>query len=168
MNLRLFFAIPLPQHQAQTISAWRDGLALNGKPVPAANLHLTLAFLGDQPEDRVPELSCIAARVRTAKFILTLDRLTINRRGLLSLEPTSPPEPLLALAQQLQEELFAAGYPLETRRFWPHVTLARHCRSRQEFSPPACSGLIESFALYQSVNDCRGSTYVPLLCNALD
>ena len=39
--LRLFFALPCPEEIRAPLAAWRDGLAIDGQPVAAANLHLT-------------------------------------------------------------------------------------------------------------------------------
>ncbi|MBS0976282.1 2'-5' RNA ligase family protein, partial [Serratia rubidaea] len=46
---RLFFALPLPDSLQQQVIRWRaDAFApQDGRPVAAANLHLTLAFLGE-------------------------------------------------------------------------------------------------------------------------
>lgn len=163
MGLRLFFGIPLPHRQAEIIAAWRDSLTLRGRPVAASNLHLTLAFLGDQPADRLAELSEIASRIEASQFSLTLDRLTISHHGLLALGPASPPSALLDLESQLREGLLACGYPLDTREFWPHVTLARRCLVRPGLSAPSYACQIKRFALYQSINDGRGMAYIPLL-----
>lgn len=162
MKLRLFFGIPLPHRQAETIAAWRDSLALDGRPVPARNLHMTLAFLGQQPEDRLDELKRIAGRIKSEGFELTLDQVATSRRGLLSLSPAHPPGALLSLAAQLAEGLLAAGYTLDDRDFWPHVTLARHCPARHGLLPPDCTCRIDRFVLFQSLNEDRGTFYEPL------
>ncbi len=46
---RLFFALTLPDAMQQEIVQWRAGhfSPEAGRPVAAANLHLTLAFLGE-------------------------------------------------------------------------------------------------------------------------
>ncbi len=45
---RLFFALPVSDAQRRALAQWRRGLGLrSGKPVPAANFHVTLLFLGD-------------------------------------------------------------------------------------------------------------------------
>lgn len=44
--LRLFFALPCPPPLAERIGRWRDDRPLPGRQVATANLHLTLAFLG--------------------------------------------------------------------------------------------------------------------------
>ena len=63
-TLRLFFALPCPPEQATAICRWRDEQALQGRPVPPQNLHLTLAFLGAQPADCLDGLQRLAADSR--------------------------------------------------------------------------------------------------------
>ncbi|WP_312181746.1 2'-5' RNA ligase family protein, partial [Pantoea sp. CTOTU46764] len=50
---RLFFALELPAPLQQQLVQWRaDNFAAEaGKPVAAANLHLTLAFLGEVSDE---------------------------------------------------------------------------------------------------------------------
>ncbi|MFB8829136.1 2'-5' RNA ligase family protein [Azotobacter sp. CWF10] len=97
-SLRLFFGLPLPHRQADAIDAWRNGLGLDGRLVARRNLHLTLAFLGSQPVERLEELQQLAGRIRLEGFELKLDRLEAGRHGLVSLGTGQPPEALLQLA----------------------------------------------------------------------
>ncbi|WP_047437844.1 2'-5' RNA ligase family protein, partial [Aeromonas sp. ZOR0001] len=46
---KLFFALPVKELAPELI-AWRDQQPWPGQPVPQANLHLTLAFLGEADE----------------------------------------------------------------------------------------------------------------------
>lgn len=100
--LRLFFALwPDP--------ATRDALAATagslrricgGRAPPANNLHLTLAFLGDVPEVRVPELADLAATLVAEPLVLELDRIGYWRQQrLVWAGPQSCPDALAAPAQ---------------------------------------------------------------------
>jgi len=99
-----------------------------GRVMRADTLHLTLAFLGDVGDARLPELGAIgrrvAARAQASTFIL--DRLghwahnRIDWAGC-----TEMPQPLAALAGDLRGELQIAGLPVEFRPFVPHVTITR-------------------------------------------
>lgn len=162
-SLRLFFGLPLPHRQADAIDAWRNGLALDGRPVTRRNLHLTLVFLGNQPVERVAELQRLASQVQGEGFELTLDRLEVGRHGLVSLVPSRPPEALLRLASELQSILRAAGHSLDERAFWPHLTLTRQCRKRPVLdSLPGFAWPAERFVLFHSTTDRQGSVYHPL------
>lgn len=92
----------------------------------AETLHLTLAFLGDQPRARVGELSAIGSRVRFAPFNLRVDTLGcwMHNRILWAGCATAVPE-LGALAATLNAQLEQAGFPAEKRDFTPHMTLLR-------------------------------------------
>jgi 2'-5' RNA ligase len=92
--------------------------------VPAADLHLTLVFLGAVGEDLVPRLNAAAARLRGAPCTVTLDRLERWRGGLLC--ATGPaPAPLQVLHARLVALARELGLAVESRPLRAHVTLAR-------------------------------------------
>ena len=157
-TLRLFFALPCPPELAESIGTWRAGLALGGRPVAADNLHLTLAFLGQQPRARLEELQLLAAGVEQAPFRLHLDRLG-GHRGTLWLEPAEMPAALGNLARDLQQRLLAAGITLDTRPFRAHLTLLRHAGARPAGASADFDWPVERFALYASEPTARGVRY---------
>ena len=63
---RLFFAIELPGDVQQQIVRWRAASFPGdaGRAVAGANLHLTLAFLGEVSADKQRALSAMAGRIR--------------------------------------------------------------------------------------------------------
>ena len=156
--LRLFFALPCPDEIRAPLAAWRDGLAIDGQPVAAANLHLTLAFLGAVPRARKAELLALGASMPRIPFELRLERLELWRNGILHLAPASIPEALPSLVHALHDTLRAAGFEIERRPFRPHLTLARHCRrapdGAAQFAWPA-----RELALYSSENGPHGTHY---------
>lgn len=160
--LRLFFALHCPPRLAAAIVAWRDGLALSGRPVAAANLHLTLAFLGQQPRARVPELLDLAAALRVPPFELHLDRLVRRRNGLVYLTPRQAPDELLVLVGALREALLAAGVSLENRPFFAHLSLLRHCPRVPPDATPSFDWPATHFALFASEQGPHGSQYQQL------
>lgn len=158
-TLRLFFALPCPPEPAAAICTWRDGLALGGKPLAADNLHLTLAFLGQQPRARLEELQLLAAGIEAPPFELRLDRLGGGRSGLLWLEPGQMPAALAGLAETLQQRLLASGISLDTRPFRAHLTLLRHAGARPAQASPDFAWPVEHFVLYSSEPSARGMRY---------
>lgn len=81
---RLFFALPVSDVQRRALAQWRHGLGLrSGKPVPVANFHVTLLFVGDVEAAQVPAI-CAAvdqlALPATAPRLL-LDRLQVWQRA---------------------------------------------------------------------------------------
>lgn len=102
-----------------------------GRLVPLENLHLTLVFLGDIPASRLACIEQAAARLRTARFELVLDRIAWWRQSqVLWLGPTETPAALAAHVAALREELAACELPPESRQFSAHMTLMRKVRRR--------------------------------------
>jgi len=102
------------------------------------NLHLTLAFLGETPEARIPDIERAMAAAAGTPFALTFDRLGAFRQqdeALWYISP-QPSPPLAALQRRLSRQLAAAGFVLEQRTFKPHLTLARRVRPAA-LQPPA-------------------------------
>ncbi|NND67836.1 MAG: RNA 2',3'-cyclic phosphodiesterase, partial [Halioglobus sp.] len=56
--MRLFFALEAEPETALAIANWRDAsLLTDGRPVPAANFHITLAFVGATPHAKSERLA---------------------------------------------------------------------------------------------------------------
>lgn len=139
---RLFFALWPEDAVRAALAGTAAGLQRDcgGRPPSAENLHLTLAFLGDVPESRLPELFPVAAvaAASATPFVMTLDRIGWwPRQQLVWACPQTVPPPLQSMADILAGALRAAGFRVEKRRFRPHVTLLRDARQ----APPrmACS-----------------------------
>ncbi|MBF3355274.1 RNA 2',3'-cyclic phosphodiesterase, partial [Leptospira borgpetersenii serovar Hardjo-bovis] len=71
---RRFFAIDLHGDARAQIIAWRAAhfASEDGRPVAAANLHLTLASLGDVSSDKQRALAPLAGRIPQPGFPLHL------------------------------------------------------------------------------------------------
>lgn len=98
---RLFFAIDLPDEARAQIIAWRavHFASEDGRPVAAANLHLTLAFLGNVSNDKQRALAQLAGRIRQPGFTLHLnDAGQWLRSRVVWLGMRQPPRGLLQLA----------------------------------------------------------------------
>ncbi|MDK4774943.1 RNA 2',3'-cyclic phosphodiesterase, partial [Serratia marcescens] len=74
---RLFFALSLPDALQQQVIRWRaEAFAPEaGRPVVAANLHLTLAFLGEVTAQKELALRKLAGRIVQPGFSMRLDDL---------------------------------------------------------------------------------------------
>ncbi|MCO6056941.1 RNA 2',3'-cyclic phosphodiesterase [Pseudomonas sp. MOB-449] len=157
--LRLFFAIPCCSQVACDIADWRARHAIDGKPVAAENLHLTLAFLGSQSRGQLATLEALAASLEPAAFTLHLDRLARWKNGLLYLAASKTPTALTDLELSLREQLLASGFSLESRPFKPHLTLARHCPRLPSAPPPTFDWSATEFTLFASENTAKGTRY---------
>ncbi|QII99700.1 RNA 2',3'-cyclic phosphodiesterase [Stutzerimonas balearica] len=160
--LRLFFALPCPADQAQAIGRWRDEQGLDGRAVPLANLHLTLAFLGAQPADALAEIARLGESIHAEAFELRLDRLISLGKGFTCLAPEQPPRALGDLVALLRAGLAERGLPVDDRPFLPHLTLMRQAGERRHATPPTFAWPVESFALYVSEQKEGGVRYRPL------
>jgi 2'-5' RNA ligase len=128
---RVFFAL-LPLAAAATaLAALAAALAarVGGRVTETASIHLTLAFLGDVPAARLPDLESIgAATAAQPAFAVALDTIGAFRKAQVAwVAPSAPPAGLLALARDLHGRLQGAGFAFDARAFRPHVTLARKC-----------------------------------------
>jgi 2'-5' RNA ligase len=105
-------------------------------------LHVTLAFLGEQPEQRLPQLSRLGAdaAARVPAFALRLADAG-------SFGPRRAPRVLWVgigdgrselgdLNAYLAEGLRRAEFPVEDRAFAPHITLARRRENAPASDPP--------------------------------
>jgi 2'-5' RNA ligase len=159
-SLRLFFALPCPPSLAERIGRWRDDQPLPGRQVATANLHLTLAFLGQVPSARLEALLDMAAAIEAAPFDLCLDRLLRWRNGILLLAPSQPPDALLRLRRALRSGLAELELPVETRPFSAHLTLARDAAPLEDAPlPPTFVWQVDHFSLFCSQNDAAGVRY---------
>ena len=127
--MRLFFAL-WPDAVARSELAAAGAAARVDRPgrvVRAADLHMTLAFLGEVAPERLPELIAIGAALPWAPTILRIDRAGFfSRGGILWLGPARTPEVLVAAVGELQARLRAVGLRIEDRPFAAHVTVARN------------------------------------------
>jgi RNA 2',3'-cyclic 3'-phosphodiesterase len=160
--LRLFFALACPSDLAEAICSWRDSHEIDGRAVAKGNLHLTLAFLGNQPAAAVDSLKQLAIAVDVDRFTLRLDRMQIIGRDFACLIPSQSPPPLMGLVEQLHAGLSTHGVALDSRPFLPHVTLSRQVRALPDMQPQAFYWTVERFGLYLSENTALGAHYTEL------
>jgi 2'-5' RNA ligase len=128
---RIFFALwpDLAAREALAALSAQTARRCGGRSVPAGNLHLTLAFLGDVDTARVEDARRAAATVRARPFDLVLDRLGSFRRARVAWAGCQAPDSaLLQLAAALAQALRNEAFVLEARPFSPHLTLVRDLR----------------------------------------
>ncbi len=161
--LRLFFALwPTPAQQ-DTMAAIASQMQrqCGGRRVATPLLHLTLAFLGDTAPERVAELTRLAAAIEFTPFSLMLTRAGVwSRSGIGWLAPADTPAPLQALLDQLNTALGQAGFPVEHRRFKPHITVLRKAlRAPAEPLAVEIDWPVAGFALLRSTLGRGGPEY---------
>ena len=125
--IRLFVAIPLPGPVRQRLESLCCGLK-GAKWVRPENMHLTLRFIGEAPNDLIGDFDAALAAIRAPGFELTLDGVGSFGRGR---NPhtvwagVEKSEPLMRLQAKVESALVRAGCPAEGRKFSAHVTTAR-------------------------------------------
>lgn len=164
---RLFFALPLPDNIQRQLIHWRAAHFATdaGRPVVAANLHLTLAFLGETGENTRRTLIAQAARIRQPGFTLTLDDAgQWLRPGIVWLGARQPPRGLLQLAALLRAQAARCGCYQSPQPFHPHITLLRQTRDAVPIPAPGfCWQFsVREFVLYASSTDRGRTQYRPL------
>lgn len=124
--IRAFVALTLPDDVAGALTAAQAGLP-SGRAVEASSFHVTLAFLGEQPEPVVEDVHYALAAIRAEPFALRLSGLGLFDEGRSSvLHAEVAPAPALShLREKVVQAARDGGLPFERRRFRPHVTLAR-------------------------------------------
>ncbi|MDR0583120.1 MAG: RNA 2',3'-cyclic phosphodiesterase [Treponema sp.] len=139
--MRLFIAVNFNNEIKSRLVQIRDRISaqsLKGNFSRPENLHLTLVFLGETPEDQVPAVcSIMAGAQRTLslrKFTLDFAHTGCFRRSnkelwWIAAEKTDPGLGVLAeLRRRLSSGLLAAGIVFDKRPFNAHITLGREIK----------------------------------------
>lgn len=136
----------------------------DGRRMRRETLHITLAFIGDVAQERLPALFAVGDRVGAEAFTLVLDRLASWRHNrIVWAGAHETPRPLAALVGRLNAELAAAGFPVEQRSFAAHVTLLRNARATlPERAVEPIEWRVDGFALMQSQRREDGAHYTPI------
>lgn len=163
---RVFFAL-WPDAAARTmLAALAHEIAAKygGRPTAAPLIHLTLAFLGDQPAVRIGVLRHLASGIQALPFVLALDAVgTFRRAGVVWLGASALQPGLVALHAQLVAALRAEGFSVDARPYAPHLTLARHGATEiDDRLPQPIRWQVSSFALVESELGRHGSVYQTL------
>jgi 2'-5' RNA ligase len=124
--VRLFVGIELPPELRLRLSLLCVGLR-GARWVDPGNLHLTLRFIGEVDEGVASDIDVALARIRTPRFAISLagagcfggDRPRLLWIGV------ADNDALFQLRDRVEAALRRAGMAPDTRRYSPHVTLAR-------------------------------------------
>lgn len=162
--MRTFIAFTLPDEVANQIAEWQQANAPEGVFLePATNLHMTLAFLGETPENLIGSINEILA---------SLDPSTVTISGPIGYQEESKLALLTyneqggtAVWEQLNQALKPlTGYEPQFSPWLPHTTVWRFAPDHKpNINPPLPSITFSPVAvtLYQSVKneDGKGATY---------
>ena len=171
--MRVFFGIPIPEDQAQML---RKRL-LKANPqlknqvrwTRAGNHHITIRFLGNIAEQKIPRLiQSINEAIKTiGPFQIVLWNITLfppnhPKMATANIQPSSQLQSL----HNIIDVIVSTDFPSEHRPYLPHITLFRiKNKNNIEFEKVSLSNekiQVTSFILYQSIPIENGSLYVPL------
>jgi 2'-5' RNA ligase len=129
--VRLFIAIPLPPDLAMRAAEILPTSLPGLRRVRAENLHVTLAFLGQTPDDRLSDVTEAAAESarRVSRFTLAFGRTgRFPERGrprVVWMGIAEGARGVLELAEGVYAGLRSRGIRFDDRPIAPHLTLAR-------------------------------------------
>lgn len=175
---RLFIGLPVPDAYREIVAATTAALAgcleSTVRWVPPQNVHLTLKFLGNVEEKRIPELTQALRAVDYLSF-------TMQAQGLHCFPHCGKPrviwaglkqgaEQSEALSQEVNESLAPLGFEPDTKPFQPHYTLGRVKKLAKEEIPPCLARAVtewpaftaDRFVLWQSQTLPDGAVYTEL------
>lgn len=175
LKIRAFFGLPIPEAQRAALERFIAdcaALAPQFRWTPAANLHLTVRFLGDVEASIADAIADHLDRDRLSGIDLELGEVgSFKRRRLASvvwLGVRSGVTELASLATTVEAECIRAGLEPETRRFNAHLTIAR-ARPRDGAVLPDLPALpalarwrADELILYRSQLGRAGSVYEAL------
>lgn len=167
--IRLFAAIELPETVRLQLSLLQGGIP-GARWSPIENLHLTLRFIGEVSEAVARDIDDVLADIREPPFSLSLKGVGEfgRKEGRTLWAGVSNGDALQHLAAKIESALQRMGQPAETRKYSPHVTLARlrevpmveiqtFLTAHALFRSPTFE--VTQFALFSSVPTSRGSHY---------
>lgn len=167
---RLFTGLEIPDDVANTLSLLRGGL-VGARWISPENYHVTLRFMGDIDDGLASDIFYALQNTGRAPVPIIIEGLTVfggdKPRALVArVEPTPA---LIELQAEHERLMRRMGLPAETRKFTPHVTLAR-LRDTSPFHVANFLGLsshlptmrftAEEFVVFSSRSSVGGGPYI--------
>lgn len=158
---RLFFALVPGPGVRDRIERIQRSLDAGGRPARPHQFHVTLAFLGMQPAELIPEILGVASGLTFEPCRVVMDRLgRFKRAGVLWLGASEPPEELVRFQHALVGALLDAGIGYDRKPWKLHLTLYRKMRT----PPPIMDSVavewsLNGFSLIESVGVKNGVEY---------
>jgi 2'-5' RNA ligase len=162
----LFFALWPNNRQRDRLRDVINSVAksVEGRAVDRRSWHITLSYIGEFEESRIPALQELARRIEVEPFRLGFDRLEFwARPKVASLAAATVPTELASLVASLNLVLQEVGVMPEDRTYRPHITVVRNARAfPTERLTQRATTEWSSFELMESVSGPGGVSYVPL------
>ena len=160
--MRLFVGLTPSQEFRDTLALLQSRLQAAGitaRYLDPSNLHLTLAFIGDWPEN----ISGILPAVEQP-FSLCLSCVGFFPEARVIWAGVEDSEELNQLARKVRDHLSEAQIPFDPKPFVPHITLGRKPIVPRDFNPaeieiPQAVMTVRDVCLYRSVHEEAGMVY---------
>ena len=160
--MRIFAALQPSPDFAAALSRLQQRLmaaGVSGRYLDPAFLHLTLAFVGEWPED----ISALLPRV-DSPFSLRLTHIGLFPEARVLWVGTAPCPALNDLAERVRSALGEAAVPFDPKPFVPHITLMRKPCLPEGFSisgfpVEAVELTVDRVCLYRSARGETGMEY---------
>ena len=163
---RLFFALwpDAPVAAALYRVAAESREACGGRPMRPETLHLTLAYLGRVADRCLPSVLAAGAAAAGDAPTVTCDCLGFwPHNRIVWAGSRTPAAKLQAFAETLRERLRLAGFALDARPFFPHVTLLRDARQDPPGDELSIAWTADELLLVESLSSAGvGPHYRPL------
>jgi 2'-5' RNA ligase len=123
---RLFTALEVPGDVSERLSVLRGGLP-GARWIDVENYHVTLRFLGDVDDRTANDAAELLDTIAREPIDVSIGDLDVfgGTRPRSIIAKVKPSPQLLDLQAEHERILRRAGLPPETRKYTPHVTLAR-------------------------------------------
>jgi 2'-5' RNA ligase len=168
MPHRLFIGIRPPDHVREALIDTMEALE-GARWQDDEQLHLTLRFIGEVERPAANDLAVALAGIAWPSFELAIEGVShFERKGM----PNAiwarilPAPELTGLRTKIERACDLAGHGRETRRFMPHITIARLSRHTGPTAPWLArhSGLratwrVDGFTLFESHLLASGAHY---------
>jgi len=184
--MRTFVAVELPEgikNQIATVQADLKRIPAQVSWVKPGNIHVTLKFLGEVPENKIEEVfsATEAGCNGTKKFRMGLKGLggfpNLQRPRVIWVGTSAGEKEITELQEKVEKEIEKIGFPREERKFTPHFTIGRikipkgieklsEAVEKTEFSTPEFE--VKEVVVMQSQLNPAGAIYTPLKKIALE
>ena len=163
--MRLFVGIELNEEARAVLTAARAFWEKSAKArfCDADLYHLTLVFIGNVEEDRLPALKKTLSRVKWNPFSFTTGAPDSFAKEILFAGVKMPCEGLSALQNAVSQALKEDGWAFEDGPYRPHITMAR--RAKEIGTPPDIAPVrvpVKRFALFESARVDGRLCYTPI------
>lgn len=146
--IRLFTALEIPGDIAEQLSRLQHGLP-GARWIEREAFHLTLCFIGEVTEPVAEEIDQALSRIKTSPFDIQLHGISEfgHKKPYAIWAGVSEIEALRTLQTEQETLLRRLRIDLETRKYTPHVTLAR----LSQVDPLSIGRFIEANNLFETL-----------------